>query len=315
MYKKNKYKKGFTLLECIIAACCIAILIFILLQPLGHTSCRGYRHVKCLSHLRGLGAGFAIYASENEGAIPQSIFTNNILSDECMKTTWLDLMIEYQGDPKVRFCPKGPDNNKCGFTPNKEIQICYGSTTQKWFFDVGCNPNTEIPFYQGSYGMNDWTSHGPIDESNTENKSLDHYWKTMDVGPADKIPLIMDSITIGSSPGTEDVLTKKHLTQNEWKSIIPPSQEHVDTLDENDWTTTPPSPGPWKSEDDISHIFLDRHPNKSINMVFLDGHGSKVQLVDLFEQKWHRKYQKHYRDEISNLSNDKYDYQWFVPSK
>ncbi len=317
---RKQTKNGFTLVELLVVISIIALLVSILMPALGKARDQA-KAIKCLAHLKAIGSGFALYASENNGAVVQGFLEDKIVQtgNVCNEVTWLDVMVEYQGDPKVRICPTGNAPNKCGYTgqSNGNTEECWGAKDHVWHVNFGCDLDVEVSRFEGSYGVNGF-AHGSYTESDSYGQPSEWHWGNMDTGPTNEIPLALDMIMTETYIGNLDMdfINTKTVTSSQWKSIIPPSQAHVDALG---WPDSAPKKPPvltpqWTTavSDNAARVFLARHPNNTINMVYMDGHGSKVPLVEIFEQEWHRNYHKHYRDDINNLTDTTVDYQWFV---
>ncbi len=322
MLRQSKGKvTGFTLVELLVVISIIALLVSILMPALGKARDQA-KAVKCLSHLRGLGSGFAVYASENDGRVVTGLVLSTLLNQKTnTEVTWLDIMVRYQGDPKVRICPSGSAKNKCGFdniTGNQPTKFCFGAKENQWYIDFGLQSDDEVPRTEGSYGINGWT-HSTYDLEDRYERPAERHWGSMDVGPTDRIPLIMDSQVTEQYPGEVDFLLETgNPTTQEWKTLLPPSQDWVDVagwpeegapspLKAPDTATFTPADG-YAPEDEITRIFLKRHPNGTINMVYMDGHGSKVPFVELFQQEWHPDYKLKYREAVETVTNR----EWFI---
>ncbi len=117
---RGRTKRGFTLVEVLVVIAVIAILASLLLTGV-HSATETARRTACISNLRQIGAGIALYASDNSGLIPYGPkappFTSpgdlypstgaptSLISLRYGTPVGLGLVLKYMGDPKALFCP------------------------------------------------------------------------------------------------------------------------------------------------------------------------------------------------------------------
>lgn len=89
---------GFTLVELLVVVSIIALLVSILLPTLGKAK-EQTKIVICLSNLKGLGAGFAQYAAENNDWYPPGSGWGGD------PPTWDFSMVDYYGNKGLLHCP------------------------------------------------------------------------------------------------------------------------------------------------------------------------------------------------------------------
>jgi prepilin-type N-terminal cleavage/methylation domain-containing protein len=113
-------KKAFTLVELLVVIAIIALLVAILLPSLGRAR-EMARQTACMSNLRGIGSGLALYEHDNKFT-PPSLFTRD--TGGCQ---------DYTGEPKST---RLTDLNKVYWNPGKNEDDNVGSTANNWFLLV-----------------------------------------------------------------------------------------------------------------------------------------------------------------------------------
>lgn len=115
-----KSRAAFTLIELLVVLAIVAVLAGLLLPAIESARDEG-KKAACLSNLRQIGAGIALYAAENEMKIPfgpkAGPFTSpsnlypstgaptSLISLRDGAPVGLGLVIQYLKDPRVLFCP------------------------------------------------------------------------------------------------------------------------------------------------------------------------------------------------------------------
>ena len=267
--KVNPRRKGFTLIELLVVIAIIALLLSILLPGLRMAK-KQARKIVCRAHLHGWGLVFASYASDSNGKFP--LWTNNYAVEGNM---WMDVLIPYYDDiEKMRFCGealKGKDRD-----PDLTTEGNYGGAFRSW---LHATPNGNLGpfngqrFANGSYGINHyvygWNS---ASEPDSLTKGPQYPWGIIGgTGIDSQVPLLFDCTWAGTFPSRSD--------------LIPPSGD--DATPEQGW-------GIW-IECEMARVCLDRH-NKAINMLFMDMSATEVPLWELWELKWHRKWEPKYHE-------------------
>lgn len=142
-------KRGFTIIELLVVIAIIAILAGMLLPALGMAR-EHARSAKCMSNLKQIGVGFAVYAGVNDGFYPCVRWKAGV------KTRWVAALSRYIGgsveDPAVESTP-GTGNR----ITNK-VLVCPaigGSRNQL----AGARRSDYVR--TGSYGYN-WMTFGPF---------------------------------------------------------------------------------------------------------------------------------------------------------
>jgi prepilin-type N-terminal cleavage/methylation domain-containing protein len=97
-------RAAFTLIELLVVIAIIALLIGILLPVLGSAKASA-RQVQCLSNLRQVGLGIAMYAQEHRGWFPETTHTTSV----AFTRSWVWTLAPYLQDvDEIRICPEDP---------------------------------------------------------------------------------------------------------------------------------------------------------------------------------------------------------------
>ena len=251
---KCAINKGFTLVELLVVIAIIALLMSILMPAMGRAK-RQALAVACQSNLREWGLVFQMYASENDGSLPQSIAGGNLSTQDAY---WMAALLPYYEDKKLRLCPmaatsRNPDN----------CDRCLGTTFSAWGpFPPGNSSTWWDTGAMGSYGINEWCANPPPGADSYWGFPSKYAWRTTDATGAGNVPVFLDSLYIDGYPQHTD------------EPPIYPEVAH----DAGDWGLNA-----------IQLYCIDRH-NGGINGVFMDWSVRKIGLKELWKLKWHRRF-------------------------
>lgn len=242
--------RGFTLVEVLVVIAIIALLVSILLPVLGKAR-KQAEAVVCQSNLHEWGIIFALYATENDGSLPQSVSGGSL---SAQKAYWIMSLEPYYEDKKIRLCPSAakslnpPACNRCPGTTFSAWGPFDAATEEDWW-DTGA---------MGSYGINEWCANPPKDSYWSH--PSEYAWRTSGTKGAGQIPVFLDCVYVGGYPIHDD--EPPEFPSDPWRG----------------WA--------W----DAMKIFcLDRHMGGT-NGVFMDKSVRKVGLKELWTLKWHRQY-------------------------
>ncbi len=278
MSRNRNTKNGFTLVELLVVIGIIAVLISILLPSLNKAR-RAARTVQCASNIRQLVMGEIQYFTESKykfapyydyGGLPPAPF----------QIEWMQQVSRAQQMDKVRLCPEAVDSNPMfaqapptGTDPGTPNQIgaafnCWGpyGRAMRYFDDKG---NTR--HLAGSYTFNGYCLRSHHSDANNVPASWSGHDSQLEkeigdlaklwVPPMKKsgeIPIICDGTWPTAWPHENDAIPTNLYTFAAVSGLG------------NDW----------------GRIVVARH-GMGINVGFMDGHVTKMELQELWGLPWH----------------------------
>ena len=245
-------RRAFTLVELLVVVGIIAVLIGLLLPALSGAR-RQAREVVCLSNLREVAAVFHLYVAGNKGRPPNH-----------QPNGPLDLLIPFNDrsgyQPAIALCPEATETGP--MTGYGQYDYGMGRAHVAWSAWYARPPAMESAWWGQracSYGINGWSF------AMSQRGGL-HEWRNFYVSARtkrpDAIPLFADAV---------------YPTPNPFPADPPP-----DSL-------TDPKPIQDGRIIGMRAFCVARH-GRAINVVFHDGHGSRVVLDDLWTLKWHNEW-------------------------
>jgi prepilin-type N-terminal cleavage/methylation domain-containing protein/prepilin-type processing-associated H-X9-DG protein len=236
-------RRAFTLVELLVVIGIIAVLISILLPTLGRAR-RAGQEVACMSNLRQLATAMHTYADAYKGNTMPIVFTPG--------DYWHHLLAIQLGDKQY---PSDPNNEsrlmarlmRCPTLDSNPIANGFGTASQRWSYGDG----------SGSYGINLWLL--PKGAYAAQFPPTKSFAKLSSVRQSSEVPIVADSIWVGSWPDNNDLVLPQIKTG---------------------W-------GQHQNGYFMGRFCIDRH-RRAINTAFVDGHVSRMELQDLWKLRWHR---------------------------
>ncbi len=268
----NKTKRAFTLVELLVVIGIIALLISILLPTLGKVRATA-NTTKCLSNLRQIATAYNLYLTESRGKPIEIVNVNGggyvmfVLSER--------KFLNLQTNPEIQFCPDAREESakppSAYGTSGNASQALIGSVGTSWFRNF--DPKLVS---RGSYTYNGWviykqgqaTSGDQIENHSNTAPRKGFFFNTIGKArPSSEVPLIGDGV---------------------WSEAFA-LEKTIPAPTSNDPFVKAVGLGASSDDSDgqINRYYLSRH-SKGMNMVFVDGHGERIDnLRHLWRMRHH----------------------------
>jgi prepilin-type processing-associated H-X9-DG protein/prepilin-type N-terminal cleavage/methylation domain-containing protein len=249
---RRRCRAAFTLVELLVVIGIIALLVGILLPTLNRAR-KASRTTACLSNVRQLTISFTIYIQENRGKTSPYFTTPHL--------QWLHQLKRYGHVNDARLCPEARDENPLTAATGDQ----YGGAFYCWG-PKGANikdPETGKGG-TGSYGLNGFCyRYGGIGGNDinllSNGGGVVGRFYDFPVKRGSEVPIVADCIWENAWPLETDT--------------CPPN------LIFHDYGV-----GTYGL---MNRFLIARHPNKTINIGFVDGHAATISLRDLWRLPWH----------------------------
>ena len=273
--KRHSSSRGFTLVELLVVIGIIALLISILLPALNKARSQA-RTVQCLSNLRSLGQGWAIYLSENKAHVPPYVWHTAGNPDVAWNSYWIGILADEKIAGNLWLCPEATE-----ILPTQWMGTAHSAWTgQTQVVATGARYDTTIlqnnsdrpgGFRVGSYGFNAHTAGTPPNGDPTAIFGA----SVTALRPSSEIPVFFDSVWL-------DCLPMNYTTKTGTTPVkMPPDLTGTAAFTQNNSPTN-----------DHWRFILNRH-NKAINVCMADGSAATIQLSALYELQWAPHWQKY----------------------
>jgi type II secretory pathway pseudopilin PulG len=147
MQCKKPSRVAFTLVELLVVIGIIAVLVSLLLPALGKAR-ESAQTLACLSNLRQIGLGFALYAQNNDECLPPGDWNTTWGDTTNDQVTWYSLVNPYVGGKGYSLYTTGISHNVLKATVPASYQG--GLTLSKVFIDPGASIPQGIQHYSSN---------------------------------------------------------------------------------------------------------------------------------------------------------------------
>lgn len=254
--------KGFTMVELIVSIGIIVLLISILL-PAVNTARRKGKSVQCQANLRSLEQAFAAYCQENNGRSmaymlpPSGWQPTGTQQINGYSNFWFPLLKANGLTASTLVCPEASDPSP--------TQV--GSASLGWGGPGNTYPR--IGTNVGGYGINGWlyeagntTLPQPSASGGSNATPGFAYWHLPISGDNSQIPVFADSVWVEGWPQAGDT-------------------PEADTR-AGPGATVATMPPPNIATNYMQEFCINRHVERRVNVVFLDGHADSFELPELW---------------------------------
>ena len=242
------------LIELLVVISIIALLMAMVLPALEKAR-RQAQAIVCRSNLSQWGKIFALYANDNEDALPQSVAGGGLNLQEAY---WIGATLPYYKNKDIRLCPLSPVEGPPVYDQHGGQYLSWGpfspGTPDRWWAD----------FDAGGYGLNEWCAAPPPGFTRYWGFQTKYAWNKITARRASQVPLFLDCVYVGAFPIAGNTPLSFDLAGQRWN--------------ENAW-------GSWASNG-MRLFCIDCHEG-TINGVFLDLSARKIGLKELWTLKWH----------------------------
>ncbi len=254
---KQLSNKGFTLIELLVVISIIALLVSILMPALGKAKEQA-RAVVCLSNLKQAALAAYEYAVDNDDrCVPSWKQSKFVIKAE--PRTWHVFLRDYHNDSwDLVRCPAAR------YPSESEMRANLGDWgTAKTFWRLKSQVHhDDLKKDYGAFGYNDWLESGLADPVN-DNRSF--------------LKMSVAGVRTNEVPMFGDCVWPDSGWVRETDAVIDPEYRL--------------RPHEAAAQGFLWRWSLDRHSG-GINMSFMDGHGQRVEIDDLLELQWHKKWNR-----------------------